>query len=98
MATLFLDSTPSGAMVSDETTGELLGTTPFSLTVPVSKDARGFRVESRGYARSDVAWTPDRPEQKESVTLVKRRQTDRKQQAKPKPRRRRGEPVDPFAN
>ncbi|MCG8425025.1 MAG: protein kinase [Proteobacteria bacterium] len=56
---VIIRSEPSGANVIDEQ-GEVVGVTPLDLTMPVSRQARRFRLQLRGFEDNVVEFAADR--------------------------------------
>jgi serine/threonine-protein kinase len=68
-AQIRLDSAPTGAEVRDLTSNAVIGRTPFSFTVPASRNARRFALHRKDYLDAVVELIPDRPEIKYSEKL-----------------------------
>ncbi|MBE7454256.1 MAG: serine/threonine protein kinase [Kofleriaceae bacterium] len=57
--TISLDSAPQGAEITDVATGQVVGTTPFDIIVPGSRDVRSYRLTLAGHGGKMIELVPD---------------------------------------
>jgi serine/threonine-protein kinase len=95
--TLTITSVPAGAKVYREADGVLVGETPYRQTFARGAGEAAFLLKRSHYHDARVTLATDRDSSK-SVTLTRRSSHESRDDTAPGGSRRKGQPIDPFAN
>jgi serine/threonine-protein kinase len=89
-------SVPPGATVVREADQLRLGTTPFSQRIARGRGTVTLRLDLAGYERKSIVVPGDRPTSLTVTLLEEPAPERRRRERKPRAKRRKGEPIDPY--